>query len=72
MLNKIESIVKTDSAKQDKLKEFEVRLFCDLLNDEMKKSFSKTVRKFIFFIIFLENLYERKYYSWIFFEIYLL
>jgi hypothetical protein len=35
---------KLDPEKQDKKKEYEVRLFCDLLNDEMKKSFSKTVK----------------------------
>jgi len=50
-MNKIESIGKIDSGKQEKIKEFEVRLFCDLLNDEMKKSFSKTV-SFTFFYFF--------------------
>lgn len=33
------------SQKGEKLKEIEVRLVCDIINEEMKKSFNKTVIK---------------------------
>ncbi len=46
---------KLDTEKIDKKKEYEVRLYCDLLNDEMKKSFSKTVKKNLIKKIILNN-----------------
>lgn len=47
-INKYEELInKIDNtpiiSKKEKPKEFEVRLLCDILNEDMKKSFSKTV-----------------------------